>query len=998
MEHQVEQAVQIVYNPAGTNQDLVRQALEFLNRVKDSPEGWTICLSLFTRLPRPDDAVRLFALEVVNIAVRTRAPELGLQNLIFLKDNLMDYLRRNYRPGADSRPDNPALQGKLIQTITILFTVLYTTSWTTFFDELLALTMSVPRENGGNGQMDNLPGLVIYLRVMTDIHDEIAETTFYRTTEQAKKNTVIKDYIRDHDMQKLVTTWQEILTQWRNVNAEVVERVLHVFAKWVSWIDISLVVNNHFLGHLADLLRGSGSGPEVTKRRKAATVTLGEIAGKGMKPNEKLELIGFLGLTDVVKTLISLPEMRSDADTDEDIDFAEAVGALVNKIVQDLVSMLNGDTGVSPESRQTAENFLSQWVSFLLVIFRHEYDDVSMLVHPALSELLSYLRKEKKNTNTLLPTHHVMLEPILEAVVRKMKFDDDLDWEEADPHMEAEFQELRKKIKSLQDAVASTDIDLYCSAISVLVVNTLDGSRQGSINWRDLELALYQMFLFAEALVVMMAKMMELGPSIYTHPSTRLLYIENVVRYSPFFEHRKDFVPPALEMFIQFKLLRIDISSVASQVIGSIQDLLVIKANVGTNSGDEGDISSDDESPADAVFNSQIYLFEAIGSIASASSLSLADQKTVLHTILSPLFSDVEANLEAAKRNDQTAAVQIHHNIMAMGQFAKGFADGLKIQGPTTEDRSLTTEFQATAEGIVSALENLKTSKQVREAAGFAFARMVGVLGLSILRLLPRWIEGLLAENSSKGELSIFLRLLDQLIHGFKKDMSDYLDQLLTPLCSKVFQIATQPTTGTDDQLETGELKREYLTFLSTVLNSDLSEIFMSAANQPNFQALLETVEHFAKDVSDPHAERMAISLMARMSSVWGGPEIPETILPEDKKKNPPPTQKVNLEPVPGFDRFMITFSEICWEVPANPAFDAKDAQGRLVLGEVATLQKVIYGRTGTNFVTYLQGTFFPSINFPEHAATEYLSALQQLDHKKFKKFFQNFVTQSVGG
>ncbi|KAF3083296.1 pre-tRNA nuclear export protein [Orbilia oligospora] len=1039
MEQQVEQAVQIVYNPAGTNQDLVRQALEFLNRVKDSPEGWTICLSLFTRLPRPDDAVRLFALEVVNIAVRTRAPELGLQNLMFLKDNLMNYLRRNYQPSADSQPDNPALQGKLIQTITILFTVLYTTSWTTFFDELLALTMTVPRENGGNGQMDNLPGIVIYLRVMTDIHDEIAETTFYRTTEQAKKNTVIKDYIRDHDMQKLVTTWQEILTQWRNVNAEVVERVLHVFAKWVSWIDISLVVNNHFLGHLSDLLQGSGSGPEVTKRRKAATVTLGEIAGKGMKPDEKLELIGFLRLTDVVKTLISLPEMRSDADADEDIDFAEAVGALVNKIVQDLVLMLNGDTGVSPDGRQTAENLLSQWVPFLLVIFRHEYDDVSILVHPALSDLLSYLRKEKKTTNTLLPMHHVMLEPILEAVVRKMKFDDDLDWEETDPHMEAEFQELRKKIKSLQDALASTDIDLYCSAISVLVVNTLERCRQGSINWRDLELALYQMFLFgevavkanglylegrpngvaAEALVVMMAKMMELGPSIYTHPSTRLLYIENVVRYSPFFEHRKDFVPPALEMFIQcthdsnlkvktrawylflrvIKLLRVDISGVASQVINSIQDLLVIKANIGTDPGDEDEISSDDESPADAVFNSQIYLFEAIGSISSSSSLSVADQKTVLHTILSPLFSDVEANLEAAKRNDQLAVVQIHHNIMAMGQFAKGFADGLKIQGPTSEDRSLTTEFQATAEGIVSALENLKTSKQVREAAGFAFARMVGVLGLSILGLLPRWIEGLLAENPSKGELSIFLRLLDQLIHGFKKDMSDYLDRLLTPLCSKVFQIATQPTTGTDDQLETGELKREYLTFLLTILNSDLSEIFMSPINQPNFQDLLKTVEHFAKDISDPHAERMAISLMARMSSVWGGPEIPETILPEDKKKNPQPAQKnVPQEPVPGFDRFMITFSEICWEVPANPAFDAKDAQGRLVLGEVATLQKVIYGRTGTNFVTYLQGTFFPSINFPEHAALEYLSALQQLDHKKFKKFFQNFVTQSVGG
>ncbi|KAF3902259.1 Exportin-T [Arthrobotrys entomopaga] len=1009
-----------------------QQALEFLSHVKDSPEGWTTCLSLFTRQPKADDPVRLYTLEVVNTAIKNRAEDLGLQNLILLKDSLMEYLRRNYKSTAESMPDNGAIQGKLIQTITILFTALYTTSWTTFFDELLALTMTATADGTANNpqQMDNLPGLVIYLRVMTDIHDEIAETTFYRTMEQTRKNTVIKDYIRDHDMQKLVATWQEILTQWRNVNSEIVERVLQVFAKWVSWIDISLVVNNHFLGHLADLLQGSGSGPEATKRRRAATATLGEIAGKGMKPDEKLELIGFLGLTDVVKTLISLPEMRSDADTDEDIDFAEAVGALVNRIVQDLVQMLNGDTGLSPAGRENAENFLSAWVPFLLVIFSHEYDDVSILAHPALSELLSYLRKEKKTTNTLLPAHHLMLEPVLEAVVKKMKFDSDLDWEDTDPHMEAEFQELRKKIKSLQDALASTDIDLYCSAISVLVVNTLDRCRHGSIDWRDLELALHQMFLFgevavkanglyvdgqpngvaAEALVVMMAKMMELGPNIYSHPATRLLYIENVVRYSPFFEYRKDFVAPALEMFIQCthdtnlkvktrswylflriaKLLRTDISVVASQVIGSIQDLLAIKAVVPTRSDDEDDISSDDESATDAVFSSQLYLFEAVGSIASTTSLSIADQKAVLQTILSPLFSDVEASLEAAKRGDSVAVLQIHHNIMAMGQFAKGFADGLKIQSTTPEDRSLAPEFQATAEGIVSALENLKTSKPVREAASFAFARMVGVLGLSILRLLPRWIEGLLAENSSKGELSIFLRLLDQLIHGFKKDINGYLDQLLTPLCSKVFQISTQPTTGTDDQLETAELKREYLTFLSTILNSDLSEIFMSAANQPNFQNLLQTVEHFAKDVSDPHAERMAIALMARMSSVWGGPEIPETILPEDKKKNP-------QAPVPGFDRFMITFSEICWGVPANPAFDAKDAQSRLVLGEVATLQKVIYGRTGSNFVTYLQGTYFPSINFPEQAAEEYLLALQQLDHKKFKKFFQNFVLQSVG-
>lgn len=47
---------------------------------------------------------------------------------------------------------------------------------------------------------------------------------------------------------------------------------------------------------------------------------------------------------------------------------------------------------------------------------------------------------------------------------------------------------------------------------------------------------------------------------------------------------------------------------------------------------------------------------------------------------------------------------------------------------------------------------------------------------------------------------------------------------------------------------------------------------------------------------------------------------------------------------------------------------------------------------------SYLRGTYFPSINFPEQAAEEYLNALQKLDNKNFKKFFQvciEFPSQS---
>lgn len=127
--------------------------------------------------------------------------------------------------------------------------------------------------------------------------------------------------------------------------------------------------------------------------------------------------------------------------------------------------------------------------------------------------------------------------------------------------------------------------------------------------------------------------------------------------------------------------------------------------------------------------------------------------------------------------------------------------------------------------------------------------------------------------------------------------------------------------------------------------------------NREFFESLLRTVEHFAKEVSDPGAERQAFALMGKMSSVWGGPEIPSTIIPSDRHhKRTSSLTGGNLvipEALPGFEGFMMErFSNVCWEVPANGSFDSRDAQAKTVLQEIATLQKTIYGRSGEKFIS----------------------------------------------
>jgi len=147
-----------------------------------------------------------------------------------------------------------------------------------------------------------------------------------------------------------------------------------------------------------------------------------------------------------------------------------------------------------------------------------------------MTDLLTFLRKAKP----LPPVYSAMLSPILNAIIQKMRYDETSDWGSEDEQTdEAEFQELRKRLQVLQKSVSAVDEDLYVDILSNLVGNTFQklGQQGGQMDWRDLDLALHEMYLFgeltvpngglytksqpsgvaAERLIIMMAKMVESG-------------------------------------------------------------------------------------------------------------------------------------------------------------------------------------------------------------------------------------------------------------------------------------------------------------------------------------------------------------------------------------------------------------------------------------------------------------------------------------------------------
>ncbi|KAF2420139.1 Xpo1-domain-containing protein [Tothia fuscella] len=1004
---QVENAISIAWDHTSSS-DLKAQALNFIQQLRSDINTWQILLPLFTKSPSPPDATRHFCLEVVNLAIQS--PQLDLASRTYIKDNLWNYVQQYYGGNGENVTDSTHIQNKLTQTLTYLFTTLYASGWESFFDDFLSLA-------GGAGALgvNNIPATALYLRILGSLHDEIADVIIPRSPEEAKRNTELKDLVRARDAQKVSVSWQEILAKWRQIDLSVVEMCLKAISRWVSWIDISLVVNQTVLAALLEMAGQQGlqehSSVEV-KVRDAAIDTFTETAGKKMRPPEKMELLLFLNLKTVVGQLIASPPLEELRKTPHyDTDLAETVAKLVNNVVRDIVIVLDTPT-VDEQTRQRANELLQAFIPYLLRFFSDEYDEVCSTVLDSLTELLNFFRKVVK-TGPLPALYAPMLSPILDAIISKMRFDETANWGESDEETdEAEFLELRKRLNILQQYVAAIDELLYMDTLTTLVVNTLSKlgiANVGSLDWRELDLALYEMYLFgdlasrnrglyqksapssvaSERLIQMMRGLMESTVESYPHPAIQLQYMELCVRYGQFFEQNEHLIPKGLEIFVSFahshnekvrlkswylflrfvKLIRGHLGQVSQTIIQAISDLLPIKASLSSSREDGSD---DDSAPGgdetrDVTFESQLYLFEAVGCISSTSSIPLQTKILYVRSVMSPIFADMQFHISDAKGGNERALLQMHHDIKALGTLARGYTDwmpGVKTTAPPPSEVS--SEFLRAAEAILAALESLRSSSIIRDASRYSFARLVGGCGTGIFPQLPRWIDGMLSQSSSKEEMSFFLRLLEQVVFAFKAEMFNVLDVVLTPLLRKVFERMGEEPTGTDDEIQLQDLQREYLNFILAILNNDLAAVFVSENNQAIFDSLISTIEHFARSPKDIPTSRLSFAVLTKMVLTWGGPDVP--LPPQNSANGPtsptspttsafPPTNPSPQPVFPGFDTFAIKrFSPLSWAIPSNVGFRVKDPASRSMIHDIAFMQEAILKKTGQTYLDELGG------------------------------------------
>ena len=520
---QVENAIEIAFSPH-SDQALKAQAFEFISQLRNEPQGWSVCLPLSTRRPKASDVVRHVSLDIINTAVHGR---LEIQELLFVRDAVLQYVRSTYSTDGATSQDPVTVENKIVQLITYLFIGLYTSNWQSFFDDFQALTHA-----SAGAIKDNVNGTRFYLKVVCSLHDEIADTMIVRSREEQQQDNDLKDLIRDRDAPKIASSWQELLLRYRGRNDSIVEQCLAAIGKWANWTDLSLVINDQLLSIMYELVSAglSSQNDQASHMRDVSLNTFMEILGKKMKATDKLQLIQLLKINAIVSQLTSSPPLQDLRFTSNyDTDLAELVAKLVNNVVNEVVIILDS-SGPADTAIPEANAQLKVFLPYALRFFSDEYDEICSSVIPCITDVLTLFRRKNSNDGDYVS----MLPSILQAIISKMKYDETSEWGNEDALTdEAEFSELRKRLQVLQQAVAAVNESLFIETISSVVATSFENfqSRQGRVDWRDLDLALHEMFLFGqlgvkggslyskgqpinlagERLIAMMAKLIECG-------------------------------------------------------------------------------------------------------------------------------------------------------------------------------------------------------------------------------------------------------------------------------------------------------------------------------------------------------------------------------------------------------------------------------------------------------------------------------------------------------
>lgn len=985
MDQQIQQAVDIALSGTA-DPSLKNQAFTFINEIKATEQGYRTCFDLLLSDPQKgmnlNDGLKFFILQVIE----ENTDRLGEQQLYELNTSMFKYL--NQLIAADHN-DQIHLKNKLSDLFGSLFCLVYSQINAEYIKSLLLLIQS-----------SNLLSIDYYLRILISIHFHVGDKLISRSKEAHERANMLKDLIRERDMLQLVESWKTILTTVKDTT--LLDNALKVVGSYVNWMEISIFIQNGFIGIIYDFLK------LLPQLRIQSCVTLTEIISKKMKPSNKLELITLLDLTSIIDTL-----------KDDELDFIENLAKLANQMGMELAIVLENDPSLLNDINI---HFLKLWPS-ILEFLGHEFDDVSQQVFPFIQAYLLLAKKfNVLNSVDLLST-------LLKKVIVKMKYDEDSDAFDGDE----QFAEIRSKLKTFQDTIAILCPQMYLEVMPMIIESSIFSAP--SDDWTSVELGLYELsnlgdslknnlVNFPKAEITTSKPYQEVQSflikiinnfSAINHPKNHLAFFELIIRHftTKSFNNTTntsidELIIKILELFSEFGLFN-TVESVRlrtwylffrfvnvtkpklndyflESLLVKFQPLLVIKAELPTRDEDNDVVENGN-------FNSQLYLFEALGILISMNDSPDSTARSI-EILFNPLFSSLETCISREDKNvNPLISLQANHLLMALATITRG----LDTQAPgksvaSKHDAKVVGKVGDAAQVVLITLENFNKSENVRDAARFAFARLMPILDIQSSSYLSKLISLILASPKLKiNELGDFLSFVGQIVHQFKNsdDMFQLLNDLVTPMISKVFDLLSADEENnphvTRDKYQ---LKRSFFNFISIVVINNQFSLLLTETNRPIFPQVLSLIVDCSQDLNDLPTTKLAI--------VQYGNVITELGCNNGKITDAKDKLGSTLTPIDGIDEYLMENTvKLCFEVPfSNSLFDLKDAQYRNLGQDFSILLTTYQSRlTQGEFASFLVN-YLVNMGLSQDLANDFGRKLVDMDAKLFKKYYVSFLSE----
>eukprot|EP00898_Chlorokybus_atmophyticus_P004220 jgi/Chlat1/479/Chrsp103S00979 len=958
---------------------LQQRALLYCQEARASPGAIGLCIERIPRASHP--AVRFWCLQTLQELLPARYSSLSdaersqLQTCLlrWIQDerSLCQPLGVEVQDATLEQEHAPAyVRNKLAQVFATVVGIDYPERWPAVFLDL------------AGGAVRTAFAADMFCRAMMAVDDEIIAV-------DPRVGMRVKDAIREQCVMQVLDAWYTLLSQYHTMLPDLAGQVLQTMQRYISWMDINLIASDRFMVLLFQFLSASH-----VKLRIGACDCLMEVVGKRMDAISKLAMLQRLQMASLCSRMPAV----------QDLETAQRLTLLITELAQEVLDCEKHlDADVTQQAAAVAANnvnsMLEELFPGILFMMEHVDDEVSSSTFQFLQ---SYATKLKKDGSVSAVQAEHMAKTLV-VLGKRMRYQEPYDTLLNEPDnrraedYDEEFQEYRRTLFTLLRNISRVIPDITRSFVQsnlTAVLSTPDSSA------RDVEAAIMLLYQLGEgmaeealkagsgALADMVGALVSATVPCHIHRLVAAVYLETVVRYVRFLQQQPQYIPGVLAVFLDSRGLRHAHSSVrsrggylfmrlvktlrqqlrpyAEQIFKELQLLI-----------EQGFSAASSAKARAAELDERIYVFEALGLLAGMDDLPEERQSAYVASILVPLCSQMDRLLTESTLDQagSAGAVQLLQSIiLATTSLSKGFGEQLATGKPKVGNL-----FRQALEQVLRVLQTLPQVKALRGKVISFVHRMVDCLGTSLFPYLPVAIQQLLLDSEVRDVLE-FIQLMNQIMSKFKAAILPIVQELLPAVVSRVYALLPPVyMSNAEEARESRELQRGYFTFLSTIAANDLLPVFLTepivATIFPNVTAMLL---QGAATHPDPAVRKTCVTIFARFIAEWcPGPGQPEQL--------------------PGFKRYAIEefATKCCVQSPFAADFDFHDANTLSLLGELASVHKLLYQKCGEEYLQHLVTSALPAVNCPPALATQYAVSVQTADLKDLRRFMQHVSEQT---